>query len=167
MRKPPPPGTGRKTKRVEVEARVDRVLTLIVGGAGVEDIRQFVANNWALSPRQADLYAARARKILRERAVPLHEEAFNTALERYRSLYKTAVLDGDVRAAAIVQTRIDKLLGLEAPTKTEVSGRGGGPIQIERVLDDAELSARIRESLDAGTEGRAFPAPDLESAEGD
>lgn len=170
MRKPPPRDParqGRRLKQVEVDARVDRIVALVVGGAGVEDIRQFSANNWSLSPRQADEYGAKARKILRDRALPIYEEALNTALERYRSLFKQAQLASDIRAAAIVQTRIDKLLGLEAPVKAEVSGRGGGPILIERVLPDDELAARLRQLLDAGPESRAFAPLDLESAEGD
>lgn len=164
MRKPPPPGKGRKVKQAEVLARVDKVVTLIVGGAGVADVRQFIATNYGLSARQADSYAAKAHKVLREMAIPTQEQAFHTALERYRSLYKTAVLDGDVRAAAIVQTRIDKLFGYEAPVKTEVTGKGGGPLQItvERILPDDELVARLRESLVSPEEGRIVPALDPE-----
>ncbi|MCK6685595.1 MAG: hypothetical protein L6R30_24615 [Thermoanaerobaculia bacterium] len=156
MRRPPPRNPGaRRIPQAEVEARVDRIVALIVGGAGVEDIRQFCANNWSLSPRQADTYGAKARKVLRDRAAPLHQEALNTALERYRTLFRQAQLSGDVRAATAVQARIDKLLGLEAPVKTEVSGRDGGPIalQTERILDDSELSRRLREQLEPGPEG--------------
>lgn len=153
--RPPRHGKGR-VSRPEVDARVDRVLSLLVSGASPEEVRHFLASNYDISPRQAAEYLGKAREVLRERAEPMRDEALGTALERYRSLYKTATLSGDLRAAIAAQTRIDKLLGLEAPLQTEISGRGGGPVPIERMLDDAELSRRLRAQLEPSPEGRAF-----------
>ncbi|MEW1719761.1 hypothetical protein [Streptomyces sp. NPDC093109] len=66
--------------------------------------------------------------------------------------YRKAVRDGELpaidRALRIMERRA-RLLGLDRPAKTEITGAAGGPLQVEAV-DLAELEALI-----AVTEGAA------------
>ncbi|GAA1353704.1 hypothetical protein [Streptomyces beijiangensis] len=59
--------------------------------------------------------------------------------------YRQAVKDGELPAidrALRVMERRARLLGLDRPAKTEITGTGGGPIQVE-TTDLAELEALI------------------------
>jgi len=50
-----------------------------------------------------------------------------------RARYEQIIRDpkAHIRDRIRAQTRIDRLMGLEAPVQMEVSGTGGGPIEIE------------------------------------
>ncbi|GAA3371255.1 hypothetical protein GCM10020367_21180 [Streptomyces sannanensis] len=92
------------------------------------------------------------REALSERRAVLNEEVEelrSVEAERLDRLwfvaYKQAVRDGNLAAidrALRIMERRAKLLGLDQPARTEVTGAEGGPLQIE-TADLAELEALI------------------------
>ncbi|MFC8447727.1 hypothetical protein [Kitasatospora sp. NPDC057223] len=69
--------------------------------------------------------------------------------------YRRAVRDGDLlaidRALRIMERRA-RLLGLDQPARTEITGQGGGPIEVDTTAD--ELAALIAITDPAGSGGR-------------
>jgi len=105
-----------------------------------------------------------ASKWIREQLAELRAERLDRAeLERDMSLGRIETLiaalwpdasAGDTDAVREI-TKLEalriKLLGLDAPTKIEVTGKGGGPIQIEPGMDLSELSdEQLRRLRDGG-----------------
>ena len=147
--KAPVPG---KASQITAEQRLEKVFSMLVKGHGRQAVIQFASESWDIGERAADLIIEKANARFRETARFNREDQIGEAISRYQKLHQLAVDSGDLRAAADAQGRLCKLLGLNAPetVKNEHSGPGGIPIQIERVIPDDEIRARMREYMDAG-----------------
>ncbi|MEU8919453.1 hypothetical protein AB0D10_00780 [Kitasatospora sp. NPDC048545] len=69
--------------------------------------------------------------------------------------YRRAVRDGDLSAidrALRIMERRARLLGLDQPARTEITGQGGGPIEVDTTAD--ELAALIAITDPTATGGR-------------
>ncbi len=131
-----------KATKAQVEQRIEEVLRIRVDGAEFWDVREyarekekeegsawFVAEDGnPLSDGQLWRYIGRADKLLAESCRASRKKLFRRHLAQRRNLYAKAVSQGDVRAALATLDSEAKLLGLFAPTKTEVTGKGGAPI---------------------------------------
>jgi hypothetical protein len=94
---------------------------------------------------------AALRSVIREPA----EEVLGLELERLDALFVkpySSALAGDLQALSAclaVMTRKARLLGLDAPVKTETSGPGGGPLQTQvhhmTTADMEAAAARLAE----------------------
>ena len=56
---------GKKSTKIEMDMRINRVACLLANGAVRSEILQYAAKEWEASERTADTYIARARDILR------------------------------------------------------------------------------------------------------
>ena len=56
---------GKKSPKIEVDMRVNRVARLLANGAVRSDIVQYCAKEWDVAERQSDTYIAKAREIIR------------------------------------------------------------------------------------------------------
>ena len=56
---------GKKSTKIEMDMRINRVARLLANGAVRSEILQYAAKEWEASERTADTYIARARDILR------------------------------------------------------------------------------------------------------
>lgn len=129
-----PKAHGRKAEAATSERRVLECVDLLIKGATTRQILQHAARTWTtngepLKDRQVHNYIKKARDRIQEQAE--RDLAYNIALamERYSQLYMRSFQVQDYRTAASVQQRLDKLLGLEAPQRTQHSGAEGGPIE--------------------------------------
>lgn len=55
----------KKSTKVEVEYRTNRVARLLSNGAVRSEVVQYASNEWGVSARTADDYIARAREVLK------------------------------------------------------------------------------------------------------
>ncbi len=90
-----------------------------------------------------------AREQLREQMVRKARKAENKAwlIEAKSKSYSEKL--GAIKAALQAQKRQARLLGLDAPIRTEVSGPEGGPIEVREGLDEQERAARVAALLAA------------------
>ena len=147
---------GRSTK-AEVEARVEAVAELLIRGFRRRQILQYAAGDinadppresWDVSERQVDTYIERATALLSEAAKTVFKVEFGKSVRRHEYLFSRALAAGEFNTAISVERSRKALLGLDAPRRTEHTGKGGGPIQTEEVsLTDEERAARIMEIL--------------------
>jgi len=56
---------GKKSTKIEMDMRINRVARLLANGAVRSEILQYAAKEWEAYERSADTYIARARDILR------------------------------------------------------------------------------------------------------
>ena len=85
-------------------------------------------------------------KTLRESSEGLRELEVQRCETLMRGIWSKAIA-GDVQAvdrALKISERIARLLGLDAPVKTEVTGPGGGPVQSIAVTIPVELTTPQR-----------------------
>ena len=126
--------------------------------------KHFEAKNETVSPRTLETILARARENLVERSGKPRELHRDDAYHFYTSVLQAK--DATHVARIRAQERIDKLLGLEAPTKLELAGKDGGPVKVDlsRVsTDDLEALERIAQATvadDPDAAGGAGPAVD-------
>ena len=56
---------GKKSTKIEMDMRINRVARLLANGAVRSEILQYAAKEWEASDRTADTYIARARELIR------------------------------------------------------------------------------------------------------
>lgn len=160
---------GKKATNAQIEERVTAVYGLLVRGATREEILRHGSATWSLTERQVEDYLSRATKRLEALAHYVREEELGRARAQLHDLYGRNMKVQDYKSALAVRKDLSELLGLY-PVKTERhehSGPGGGPIQLERILDPHELVARLRDELASGEAAPALGAPDPEPPETD
>lgn len=120
---------GIKPTNEELEKRALAVLDRMVSGHSKHAIRIMAASTWSVDSRTSDRYMARAAKILNDAANLPRAELINRAMGFYESVMRSR--DATYRDKLRAQERIDKLFGLEAPTRTELTGANGLPIEVK------------------------------------
>jgi hypothetical protein len=143
-----------KATKAQIEARVTELLRIRLDGAEFWDIREYVREKeqeddspWKLTDGQKPLsdsqlwrYLARVDQAIAASCVASRKKLIRRHLAQRRSLYAKAVSQGDIRAALACQQDEAELLGLYPPKRTELSGKGGGPVTlniIEEVVGPA------------------------------
>jgi hypothetical protein len=120
-------------ERAHIDARRVQVELLELAGASIAEIAETlqVSRSTAYEDVKAVRAARRAElggeRIMEERDLEL------TRLERLRRVNVRAAEAGDTRAGQLllsISDRKAKLLGLDAPKETRVTGAGGGPVQL-------------------------------------
>lgn len=132
----------------EIVQRVSDVYVLLLNGTPRRSILQHAARTWGVKTRQADEYIARASAEFDARSAVIYEREHGKALARLDDLYYRAITKGDLKLALDTQRERNKVLGLYAPTRTELTGAAGGPIKHMDVtkLSDDELRTLAGES---------------------
>lgn len=131
----PTPETPVKATDAEVTQRVATIHKLMVAGASRASIVQYGSKTWQITDRQVDDYIARAKKGITDQANKDKNHNLALALERMSDIYQQCYAAKNYKGAVSAQQEINRLLGLYAPTKTEMTGDGGGPLQIKFVRD--------------------------------
>jgi hypothetical protein len=151
-----------KTNRGAIARRVAQILPLVLDGASEREILRFVAEktNWShVSERTVDNYIARAREQIIAEAGKDAELHFAKAMARYERLFWRASLKGDLGQCRLIQEAINKLLGLAAPERHEISGPQGIPLTVP--ADTYDLTKLKFEELELlrGLLVKAQPTP--------
>jgi hypothetical protein len=118
----------------EITQRVADVYVLLLNGTPRRHILQHAAKAWGVQTRQADEYIARASAEFKAQSALVYEQEHGKALARLDDLYYRAIKKDDIQRALEAQRERNKVIGLYAPTRTELTGADNGPIQTEIIL---------------------------------
>ena len=124
-----------KRGKAEIESSILTIQDWILDGVSTgEMIRTIIENEWCKSDRQANKLIARARdRFVAENSAPIQEKRAIKVQElialkdSLKTQYKGT--PAGMMAIARVENLIIKLEGLSAPTKVEVTGKDGKPIE--------------------------------------
>ena len=138
-------GGGRRSSEATIEGRCNDIFGLVVDGQSFRTIRAYVAESgqvrWRVEDRALRRYIARCTARFAELSKVNQAAVKGQAVARLERLYAQATAKGDLRNALAVQQEIGRLHGLNAPTRAELSGPGGAPLNL--TIDD--LAARFDE----------------------
>jgi hypothetical protein len=164
-----------KPTKATVQQRVEEIYLIRLQGAGGVDIRQHVAQKEAageppwtiseggrpLSERSLWRYIGRADQLIAESCREGRKRRLQRHLSQRRFLYGLAVSQADTRAALSVLDSEAKLLGLFAPTKTQVTGKDGEALlsleSIVAAVARAEEVSHKNSEFDTGAGAGAAP----------
>ena len=155
----------RKPTVEEKEARIDYFMDLLAESPNLSEhkLRSIAWRKWKVVPSTSDRYASEAKEKLRTALNMSRVEIRAEAVNFYRSIISNPMQKTSDRLKA--QENLCRLLGVEAPTKVEVSGPGGvplTPVSTQEVLDTMTVD-QLEVLVDKLT--KALPAPvDVESS---
>jgi hypothetical protein len=141
-----------KSTKATVLQRVEEVLTIRQAGAGFVEIRRYASEKgWGVSDRQLERYIQESDKLLAASIEKDRPKLLALHLAQRRLLLNRTMETGDYNTALRVLQDQAKLEGLypDAKLSMQLSGPGGGPLQVENLSDDdidrriAELEARL------------------------
>ena len=136
-----PTGRGRRPK-ADIEARVELVVAALSKGYNTSQIKKALRAQGVKPARTCMAYIARARaRLLAECGLRIEDHRAE-ALAFYRSVLRSDT--SSERGRILARERMDKILGLEAPNRTELSGPNGAPVQ---VADEVSLDHLSTETL--------------------
>lgn len=162
---------------IVVAARIDEFIKLILDGARMWDLREYVrhfekdkASNWTLkegfeplSDKMIREYKSRAERVIRAASEKDREKLIDMGLAKRLNVYSAAAKAGDWRTALAAQRDHDELLGLY-PSAKKLPGDGESP-PIAFILVPVPVVQR-----DAADRPLAFidasPAPDRDRESG-
>lgn len=97
------------------------------------------------SARTIANYVSRARARLYQQVEHDRKDHVAEALATYREIFQDPVCTP--REKIMARERMDKILGVEAPTRVESSGPGGGPINVESAIKASNLTVTDLERM--------------------
>lgn len=152
-----PKRTTPRATEAETEQRVSVLVKMTLDGYSRLDMHEYARKAWGIDGATVDdTYGPKVRAVIHEQAQAHMAHAYEDAIERATQLHRLAIQQKNLRAAHLAQTELNKLQGLYAAQKVEVSGK------IEGELTD--LSALTFEQLYELKHGRK---PDEETNEKD
>lgn len=134
-----------RTSKTDLEQRIELTHRLLASRARKGDIKKTLIARWGVSARTAENYLARAReRILADSQQPREQHRAN-AIAFYESII------GDMQASTRdrikAQERMDRLLGLEAPTRHVHGGEQDLP-PIQHSVSPVDIAAELRKNDD-------------------
>ena len=124
-----------KADKLTTEQRVEAVYRLILDGWTVEQILQNSSKSWRVSDRQVYKYITAAWERIEAVAAPQREEHLNRAVAAGYQMLREAKT---VKEKMAVWSFMARLLGLNAPERTELTGKDGGPVASEIIIKYAD-----------------------------
>lgn len=124
--------------------RLELVRKLLLARCAKWEIKKVLYAQFGIKARTAERYLSRARdQLLKELDRPKKDHV-SDAYEFYVGIIRSKT--ATAREKILAQDRIDKLLGLEAPTRSkhEHSGPDGGPISIDQINAEIQREERLR-----------------------
>ena len=136
-------GGGHRCTEREAEERTQLVVDLMSLGYHDGQIKRTVSGRYNVSPRSTEIYLGRARQVLRETAEGEPQEHRGRSLNVYAKVVRDPTATNFERIKA--QSRIDKILGLEAPQRIEHSGG----ITVDQAMEPDVVAAIEQKREDA------------------
>jgi len=152
-----------KEERSEVAARVLEIMPMIEAGFQTRQI--LAAPNvvaWGVNVRTVANYIRRAKAEYAKISEPRKKELRGLQLARLESGYQRCRAAGEESKALDHLKEISKTFDLYPATKTEVTGKDGGPIEVSDVRD--RLAARIAALAAAGEENSGPEQPERQGS---
>jgi hypothetical protein len=100
--------------------RVQQVVTWLLDGYASREVMRKIRDKWGITTRPADYMIAQAREQIETMAATEGRAAITLALLRLTELYDKALREGDNKTALDVIKTQNRMLGLNAPERTEV-----------------------------------------------
>ena len=114
-----------KSTDAEIELRIATVYEMVVKGASRKYIVRYGSENWNISSRQIDDYLKRVYEDIKEAyGNEYKEQVLNKQLAQLDDLYVKNYTIEDFRECRNIIESKSKLLGLNAPLKTDVTTQG-------------------------------------------
>lgn len=103
-----------KRNKEEIKIITEKISELILMGFSREQIFNFLKKNYNLDKKRTVMrYIKGARELIDEISKKSLEEFRNEALARYYRLIKICEENGDYKTILAIQSRIDKITGIE------------------------------------------------------
>lgn len=124
----------------EKQKRIREVVKRLCEGQPHEAICQFMSESWQVTERHGRRYISEATEVLRQSGQADIATEKGKAVQRLERIFAESE---SPRIAIEAQKEINKLFGLYAPEKQELSGKDGGAIRhtIEYVNDWRETGS--------------------------
>lgn len=114
-----------KSTDAEIELRIATVYEMVVKGASRKYIVRYCAENWNIASRQVDEYLKRVYEDIKEAyGDEYKEQVLNKQLAQLDDLYVKNYTIEDFRECRNIIESKSKLLGLNAPIKTDLTTNG-------------------------------------------
>jgi hypothetical protein len=136
---PETPETPVKATDAEVSRRIVTIHKLLVAGASRTTILQYAVKTWDVSESMADKYIGRAKESITEQTDRDRDHNLSLALERMADIYQQCMSAKNFKGAIAAQQETNKLLGLYAPLKQEITGKDGGAIILKTGMNMDDL----------------------------
>lgn len=139
----------KKVGNIEAEQRVEKIIELITSGVSETKIVEYCIKklNWGINGAMIRRYKARATEYFKEYSKINRDEQIGLAIRRYEEAIKLGIANKSSKSIVIAQKAICDLLGLNAPTKQEITGKDGRPLIEEiKVTLPSEVKNNIKKN---------------------
>lgn len=144
--------TQRKSNKLVQEERINQIFNFMLRGYRTGQIIEHGVKNWGIGQRMVEKYITKASEIIKAQAETDREQQYYKALLRYEDLYSKNYAERDFKECRAVQGDLNKITGVLAPVKTEVTGKDGEPVKVESKVDLSKLSVdtilELKKALD-------------------
>jgi hypothetical protein len=122
---------GRKATQNDIEQRVAIVVAMLLDGHSRGEIISYAQKNWNITPDTTDdIYLTKARERIKSDMAEKRKTHIDDLLGMHFRLYAEAKHKGAYAAANRTLDMINRIMGTYAPTKSELTGKDGQPLQI-------------------------------------
>lgn len=141
----------KKANQATKQERLNTVYNMLVSGATRYQILQYVSQKteWKITPRMVDNYIQEANAMLAQEAEFLRPREMGRAVARMNFIFQASLKVQDYQRAIAAARELNQLLGLYAPTTSELKLTGDSEILLTRIL--AELEGRGMAASDVFT----------------
>jgi len=112
----------KKSDDIEYNKRIDKILTLIIGGLSNNEIKDFAREqtDWGISDRQVQNYIEKAENYIIKESKINRDGEIGKAIRRLNNLYKKAERIADYKVCLNVQKELNTLLNLYLQNNDEL-----------------------------------------------
>ena len=126
---------GRKTNEIEAAERFQTAFEYIVyQRLSYTEFKEQFSKEMKITQRQAEVIYKQVKDTLKERFMNERDEILETQITRYQDLLIRARDSGNRRIEREVLADLNKLYGIESPTKVDLTSNGE-PFAINIILD--------------------------------
>ncbi len=126
---------GRKTNEIQAAERFQTAFEYIVyRRLSYTEFKETFSKEMSITQRQAEIIYKQVKETLKNRFKDEQEEILETQITRYQDLLIRARDSGNRRIEREVLSDLNKLYGIESPTKVDLTS-DGGPISLNIILD--------------------------------
>tara|TARA_R110000822_G_scaffold150584_15_gene289703 strand:- start:107 stop:514 length:408 start_codon:yes stop_codon:yes gene_type:complete len=125
---------GRKTNEIQAAERFQTAFEYIVyQRLSYTEFKETFSKEMKITQRQAEVIYKQVKDTLKNRFKDEQEEILETQITRYQDLLIRARDSGNRRIEREVLSDLNKLYGIESPTKVDLTS-GGEPISLNIIL---------------------------------
>jgi hypothetical protein len=139
-----------KTSKQVIDSRVERIAKAVIKGVPSADIVETFVKSEGVTRATVYVYIEQARELIKETAKDKSDIEYQISLSvlRLDKLYfMNEKANNYPECRAVLESKA-KMLGFNAPTKTELTGKDGQPLNPNKIeLDYSKLSDSVLQSI--------------------